>query len=270
MKKVIWLAALLAVGGSPVLGTSYLGSVINSWDGKYTQGSSTSYPLSITYGDGYIWLGYSAFITKRIPATGSIVDLIGFSDRYGSDMGFENSTKYLYCACSSYGVYVRDSASGSLVRSFSLPPGATSASGIDFDEGAPSAPVILGDSTAWRIFNLTGTGSLVNSISTGLGSVGGLAMDRNTSGGPYLFAGTRTSPPRVYALNPASGSVLYSFQAPVANQALRGLAWDGTYLWTADNVYGSPTVGMVFQFIAHDTNVNVAPTSLGKVKSLFR
>ncbi|UCH79232.1 MAG: hypothetical protein JSU81_04595 [Candidatus Coatesbacteria bacterium] len=270
MKKTALALTALAVVVTAAYGTNYLGSVISSWDGRHVQGSATYYPLGITYGDGHIWLCYSTFFTKRLPATGSIVDLVGFSGRYGYDLGYETSTSYLYFACGTYGVYVRNSSTGADVRNFGLPAGATSASGIDFDNGTAASPVWLGDQTAWRIFNLTSTGSLVSSLSTTFGGVGGVAYDGATSGGPYLFAGTRGTPCQVYSVSPTSGSVLYSFEAPVSNGALRGLTWDGTYLWTIDNRFGSPNVGWVYQFIGYVPNIGVVPASVGKIKALYR
>lgn len=266
MKNLLFI--LLVV--QTAFGTSFLGSVVASWDGRYVQGPMTYYPLGITHGDGYIWLCYSSFFTKRLPANGSVVDLVSFSGPYGNDLAFEDSTKYLYFACGSNGVYVRQSTTGSNVRNFGLPPGATSASGIAFDNTTPASPVWLSDMTAWRLFNLTSTGSLVRSLTLTFGNIGGVAYDAETTGGPYLFAGTRSSPCQVYALNVSSGSVYYSFTAPVSPNSLRGLGWDGNYLWTIDNVIGSPNVGWVYQFVAHDPNPAVAPASLGKVKALFR
>lgn len=269
MKKIALALAAVTVAAA-AHGTDYLGSVISSWDGRYIQGSTTSYPLGITYGDGYLWICYSTFFTKRLPATGSIVDLVGFSGRYGYDLGYETSTSYLYFACGTYGVYVRNSSTGADVRNFGLPSGATSASGIDFDNRTAASPVWLADQTAWRLFNLTSTGSLVRSLTTTFGGVGGLAYDGDTSGGPFLFAGTRSHPCTVFAVDPTSGSTLYSFQAPVYNGALRGLTWDGTYLWTIDNIFGSPNVGWVYQFIGHAPNPGVVPASVGKIKALYR
>jgi outer membrane protein assembly factor BamB len=111
---------------------------------------------------------------------------------------------------------------------------------------------------------------LVNSITTTFGSIGGLAFDRDSGGGPFLFAGTRATPPTVFALNPTSGSVLYAFDAPVNNNALRGLAWDGNYLWTIDNVYGSPNVGMVYRFYGHEPYPAVVPNSPGRIETIYR
>jgi hypothetical protein len=209
-----------------------------------------------------MWVNYHPCFTKRVPRTGSIVDVVGFLGPPGADMGFDTKTRYLYCACFYAGVYVRDTRTGSDVRSLALPPGVSKAMGIDFDEGAPANPVWLADDAASRLWNLTSTGSLVASISIPFNHVHGLALDRDTPGGPYLFAVTRTTDPHVYALAYSSGSIINSFQAPVAYPW--GLTWDGSYLWTINS-----TNHFIYRFVAHEYEA-IAPASLGKVKTLYR
>jgi hypothetical protein len=185
-------------------------------------------------------------------------------------MGYEDVPGYLYFATGGPYVHVRECFTGSLVRTFGVPPGAASSSAMDFDDGAPSAPVWLGDRVAWRLWNLTSTGSLVKSLNTTFSGVAGLAYDRDTPGGPYLFVATANGAGVVYALNPSTGSVYYSFPAPVADSTLGGLAWDGSYLWTEGRLTNPPGLGWVFQFIGHETVTDIVPSSLGRVKALYR
>ncbi|UCH78876.1 MAG: hypothetical protein JSU81_02710 [Candidatus Coatesbacteria bacterium] len=266
MRRPSAIIALLAATAAAVSATSYLGSVVNSWDGRY---EGSSYPLSLAYGDGYIWLGYHTFFTQRIAATGSVVDVIGFSGFPGDGLGYEKATKYLYFACSDKGVCCREATSGSTVSSFGLPPGATYLMALDFYNGNPTVPLWLGDLRAWRLWNLTSTGSVVRSLRTSY-SVGGVAYDGDTAGGPYIFAGTRNPPPTIYALAPSSGSVLYSFEIDMCKLGIGGLSWDGTYLWTLDDMGSSPLRGMVYQIVAHEPNTAVVPASLGRIKALYR
>ncbi len=270
MAKAKTTVALVACWAAGAFATSYLGSVVNSWYAGYTYGSWHYLPLGLGYGDGHVWIAYGKFFARRVPATGSVASTYTIEGPSGNDLGYANNTKYLYFASGGPYVYVRESTSGSTVQSFHVPAGAAVANGIDFDEGAPSRPIWLSDYAAWRLWNLSPSGSVVRSLRTTFSGVNGLAYDRDTAGGPYLFAGTRATPSTIYALNPASGSVLFSFQAPVYESSLSGLAWDGRYLWTAENLKNSPSCGWVFQFHGQEPNSAVAPASLGKVKALYR
>jgi hypothetical protein len=248
---------------------TYLGSIVNSWYAGYKVGRGNYFPTGICYGDGYIWINQQSFFTKRIPNTGSVVDAICFSGSGRGDIAFESKTKYLYCACFEEGVYVRHSFSGSTVRTLPLPLGATRPSTIEFDDGAPGKPVWLGDAFTWRLWNLTNSGSFVKSFKIPFGPVFGLAYDRETPGGPFLFAGTRTTPPTIYALVPSTGSIIYSFRAPVSDESLHGLAWDGECLWALEHGNLAGNLGWVFRFVAHRTPA-VAPASVGRIKGLYR
>ncbi len=263
----IGLAAALAAAS---YGTSYLGSAIRSWDGTHKIGVVTYQPLGLGFGDGYIWVSHVSFFTKRNPATGSVVDVLSFLGPSGDDLGFEARTKYLYFASGGPYVYVRDSGSASLVSTFPTPPGVEEATGLDFNDGSPARPLWLSDHLLPRLWNLTSTGSVVTTLPLTIAKVWGLAYDGDTAGGPYLFAGTGTTEPMVYALNPASGSIRYSFEAPVYDNGLRALAWDGKYLWTIDHGLGSQHYGWVYQFVAHEPNVGAAPASLGRIRALYR
>jgi len=261
MVLMVVTAAALAAGASFA---SNLGSVVNSWNASYVDPQYYYSPIGVDYGGGYVWVSYSYVYTQRVPKTGSIVSSIYPANFHGNDMGYEDATGYLYLATGNTFVAVRESLTGSLVRTFGVPPGVAFTLAIEFDDGAPSAPVWLGDATAWRLWNLTSTGSLLRSLNTTFSGVRGLAYDRDTSGGPYLFVGVSDGPSVIYALKPDNGSVLYSFPAPVSDNSLAGLAWDGSYLWAADN-----TKSWVFQFVAHDTGLTVLPRSLGRVKALY-
>jgi hypothetical protein len=268
MKKNV-IIVIVASAAAAAWATSYLGSVVNSWDGTI-EGPSTYRPSGVAYGDGYIWLGYGTFFTPRVPANGSIVDLIGFSGPGTRDLGYESSTKYLYFGCGSDGVYWRESTSGSTVGSFRMPPGAIYIMSLDFDNANPAAPLWLGDIYSWRIWNVTSAGSVVRSLQTPFGPAWGVAYDDDTAGGPYLFAASWDEPPVIYALAPASGSIYYSFTLKICPKGVGGMTWDGNYLWTVDDRSASPLLGMVHQFIAHEPNVGVVPASLGRIKALYQ
>jgi len=265
--EAILLAVALTVTGA--IGT-YLGSIVTSWNAVHTIGIVGYAPLGIGYGDGYTWITYGNFFTKRIPANGKIVDLLSFPGPSGQGLGYENATKYLYFATGGPYVYVRDSSTAETVRTFACPPPIPKARGLDFDDGHLANPIWLSDENAPTIWNITSTGSVITSFAVPFGGIQGLAYADNVPGGPYLFAGTMSTPSMVYALTPTSGSILYSFKAPPGATGLRALTWDGQYLWTLDRAHGSPTDGDALQFIAYGDFTRVTPASLGRIKALFR
>lgn len=269
MKKTLVIILLAVAAWAPTHATSYLGSVVNSWDGKYV-GPSTSYPYALAYGDGYIWLGHHTYFIQRVASTGSAVDLIGFSGPPGDGLGYEKATGYLYFACSDDGVFWREATTGSNVGSFGLPAGATYLEALDFDNGNPTAPLWVGDLRAWRLWNLNTAGSVVKSFRTPFGSTLGMAYDGDTAGGPFVFAASSDQPPVIYALDANSGSILHSFTMKVCVRGVGGLSWDGEYLWALDKGSESPRRGMVYQLVAHEPNVGVAPASIGHIKALYQ
>ncbi len=262
MKLTTILVFVAVAAGASV--ASNLGSVVNSWDAGYIDQHVYYSPLGVEYAAGYVWVPYGTFYAQRVPKTGSIVSTIRPADFHARDMGYEDAAGYLYFATDNAFVAVRECFTGSLVRTFGVPPGVVHSSAMDFDDGAPSAPVWLGDRASWRLWNLTSTGSLVRSLNTTFGGITGLAYDRDTPGGPYLFVGVSDGPSVIYALKPDNGSVLYSFPVPVSDNYLTGLAWDGSYLWGADNYKG-----WVYQFIGHGPYSAIIPCSWGKVKALY-
>ncbi len=270
MKRTIAAVVFFPTLAATAAAGTYLGSIVNSWDAQYHVGPLYCAPTGLCYGDKYVWVSYDWFFAKRIPADGKVADVLSFFGPSGQDLGYENAPKYLYFATYVLYVYVHDSSTGETVCTFACPPGVPKAAGIDFDNSQPSKPVWLTDLNAPAIWNLTSTGSVITSFTVSFGPIGGLAYASDIPGGPYLFAGTRTAPSMVYALAPASGSILYSFKAPPAPTGLKGLGWDGRYLWTLDAATNSPTGGYAFQFIAYGDFNRVTPASLGRIKILFR
>jgi len=53
-----------------------------------------------------------------------------------------------------------------------------------------------------------------------------------------------------------------------AGPGVSDLSWDGKYLWLLESGPGAET-GWVRRFVAY-TTPEVAPTSLGKIKTLYR
>jgi hypothetical protein len=100
--------------------------------------------------------------------------------------------------------------------------------------------------------------------------INGLAYAENTPVGRVLFAGQQymSVPSRVFALRPRDGSILYSFISPLPQNSLTDLTWDGKYLWGI-HVVRSRVPAYIYQFVA-TTDVAVEPSSIGRVKAMYR
>jgi hypothetical protein len=72
----------------------------------------------------------------------------------------------------------------------------------------------------------------------------------------------------IHRIDPSGGSVVSSFDGPPFTGNIIGLAWDGTYLWACQNYMGQDMYA--FQFVAYDPNPAVAPSSVGRIKALYR
>jgi hypothetical protein len=68
--------------------------------------------------------------------------------------------------------------------------------------------------------------------------------------GNYLWCYCNASPYNFYRINPANGSVVYSFPSNTSSRT-RGLTWDGTYLYTGayspNYVYARNTAGSIYR-----------------------
>lgn len=265
MMKTKATVALVACWAAGAFATSYLGSVVNSWNGVYTYPGGGKAPFGLCYGDGYMYVMYDEIYTKREPQDGKIVDVLGLPTPGPDEVGYDPGRHRIWCACRESGVYLLHPDTGSYVASFPLPGVIPNAAAICYDRLTPAAPLWLTDVQTWRIWNLTTAGSIVRSVRVPITNITGLAFDNDTAGGPYLFAGAWTDKSRIYATDPATGSILYTFDAPVKGTRLHGLTWDGEYLWTNDSKNG-----YLVQFVAHEPNVNVTPASVGRIRALFR
>ena len=265
MMKTKATLALVACWAAGAFATSYLGSVVNSWYAVYSYPSGGKAPLGFCYGDGYMYVMYDGLFTKRQPQDGKIVDVVGLPKPGPWEVAFDPGRRRIWCACLEAGVYLLHPETGSYLASFPLAGGLPTAAAISYDRLTPSGPLWITGGVTWRIWTFTTAGSVVRSIQVPIVNVTGLAFDNDTGGGPYLFAGAWTDKSRIYAVNPATGSILYTFAAPVTGTRLQGLTWDGEYLWTNDSKNG-----YLVQFVAHEPNLNVSPASVGRIRALFR
>jgi hypothetical protein len=255
----------LIIGAFSVTWATYPGSIIGSWDATYKEGSWEFYPMGFTHDGGYIWVYTGNWIFKRLPENGSIVHSVSPYMPPAQGMGFDEGRRYLYAACYVSGIYIVNSANGETIASYPVPSGLGQVDVMDYNEAEPSAPVWTGDRFLPVLYNLTSACSFVRSLDTSFSNSRGLAYAADAPGGPYLFVGS--APATIYALNPASGSIYYSFTITLPN-GLCDLAWDPPYLWTADNYLDSS--GYIYRFVALPSAPTVSPSSFGKIKALYR
>ena len=273
LRKVAAFIAVLAA----VAGGTYRGSVVSSFNGFVHQGSADWAPLGVAYGAGYVWvIYYPGLVTKRVPASGSIISTVYLSTGAGSgeSLAWEAARAYLYACCRGSGASYWNAASGELAGSFPLPAGAARLNGIDYNNrGSP--PIwacqwgYLPPEINSVIWNMTAGGSVVSSWNVNYWPVEPrcLAYDGDTAGGPFLFVGMYSAPSVIGVVNPANCSLVSTFRAPTYDNSLADLAWDGTYLWAVDN--GPGASGWIYRFVAHEYPA-VTPASWGRIKAAFR
>jgi hypothetical protein len=273
MKKILTLG--LVITSAAVAYGTYAGSVVSSFYAEPLKWEGVPYyPVGLTYGRDYIWVVYAhGYITQRT-TRGSIVSSYDAFHTPLRCIGRDESRGYIYGAIWGEGVFWIKASTGSRVGSFGLPPGATRLNGLDFDESAPSSPIWVSELyPTYQVWNLGPTGNVVASFDlyTWPGGPQCLAMDADTPGGPFLFVGTQSAPPTIFAVRPSSFSIISSFIAPVHNYGICDLSWDGQFLWVVENGRETPPgqFGMVYRFVGH-TFPAVVPASVGKIKALYR
>lgn len=277
--------AVLAFGLVSGGHATYAGSVVSSWyaDPIYENGWYY-YPCGLTYGGGYMWIPYATEgllcqITKRRVSNGSLISSF-FIDLYGylpPKLGYRDNPRYLYGVTQTNPIQWFDAKTGSRLGTFYLPE-IYWPTGIDYDDSHPGNPIWVcqwgtSQERPAMIWNLSGNGVIVSSFNLQSSPVNPfrIAYGHNAPGGPYLYVGTRSSPTLIYVMDPENGSFHGSFRAPISDNALSDLTWDGSYLWALENggYPEPPNNGWVFRFVAHSFPV-VAPASVGKIKALYR
>jgi hypothetical protein len=250
---------------------TYAGSIVSSFHaGPIIEGPERYPPTALTYGAGYVWIGYTGnqVMTKRKPDSGSLVSSFRIGDWFSRIAWKENGNLILATDFGFEYIFWASSTNGSVLGSFPAPPGILFKA-LEYDDGNAGRPIWAAGNRALRfLWNLTSTGTIVSSFS--LASLpayaDSLAYDGDTAGGPFLFVGLDSSPAMIYVLNPANASVISSFQAPTAPYAVCDMSWDGRYLWILEN---PGYVGMVYRCVGHTTPA-VVPASVGKIKALYR
>ncbi|MEE9457438.1 MAG: hypothetical protein V3W11_09850, partial [bacterium] len=175
---------------------------------------------------------------------------------WGYAMGLAWDGTYLWSdALTARYVYKMNPADCSVISSFYGPSGHMMGMGCDGDY------LYVNDWSDRRVTRVTFTGSLRQLIPVSAPSPSGVAIIED-----YLWYTTRDyfTPANAQCIMAykSDGSVVASFQSP--DSQATDLAFDGLYLWV------SGFTNKTIYCVDIDYNKGIAPTSLGKVKALFR
>ncbi len=263
MKKVLVLALALALGAATA--SAYLGQIVASWP------APANYPIAATRANNsaYFWL---------------------------------------YCNTSPYMIWRVHADTGSIQSSY-VSPQRNYTRGLTYNYngggGLPTGSYLwMGNYSTDRIYRCNySTGSAYASIPANHDMYGGLAVMATADGGssPTYMLSSDSSPAYTWRQSLTSGSIYSSFATPgvydIAWDWRNGLVWqrNGTVIYgrnTSGSVVASfsftqgPALGFAYLgqylwlgsttgyhrvFKIHcPTNVSVAPSSVGKVKALFK
>lgn len=256
-KGLLTFAALSLVAAAAAYGT--LGSVVNSF-----QVSNNCAGLGIS--SGYLYSNdYSPGVIYRVhPTTGSVYGSFNsVHTSYSRGLAYDGT--YLWqnkAYAAPYLTHRTNAANGSIYASYDIPTYYTHgvAPRATGDYGAGTTALFHSDYYADTIYVMTTAGSISSSFSVpSTCMMYEIAYDwrngliwgaMNASSGVVTFWGVNTS-----------GSLVASFGVSMSNSY--GLTYAGEYLWAGT------TAGMIYR-IHCPNNLNVEPSSVGKVKALFR
>jgi hypothetical protein len=253
-RKFLFTAVALLVAATAFAGTL---AIVSSFS------SQKNWRKGLEYAGAYVYAtsNYSDYNIHVYTTTGSLVRTIPTPP---SAVGLEVShapSGYLWLSTfmPAYG-YLMALSNGSIVSSFAGP-----ASG----QGISSDGTYLYWSTTFadRVYVLTTTGSVVRYFSQPGRQPGG--CDYVAPGylwlcDWYLFA------ERLYYYT-TTGSMVDSFRTPGAPQIRpSGVTWDGNYVWYHHYRYNIYEPSYVYRARVTFSGVGVEPSSVGKVKALFR
>jgi hypothetical protein len=253
MKKCLILTLVMLVAVSVAYGT--LGSVVRSFSipGGNSGGSgrSNGYLYSTDYSPGTIY--------RMNPTSGSVVTsyaAAGGSNTRGLAYQWGGYLWQNKAYTSPYVIYRTNEANGSRYNSYALPTSVTHGSAVlatgDGGEGV-SRILVSSYAATSTVYYMTTTGSIARSHSCNT-YLYEIAYDwRNR----LIWGGMNDG--YVYGFT-TNGSRVTSFQKPSGN--VYSITYHGQYLWVAG------TSGLFYQ-IHCPGNVNVQPTSLGKIKAIY-
>jgi len=264
MKRLIAVTCVLAAAA----GAGSI-KIISSFDPSFNPGGPwTLYAMSIEYDGQYLWTTVDGYFLKRLHPSGSIVATYAVGGIWSGGLGYDGTYLYTTNVHYSYHIHKFDPSRGAVVGSFPCPR-ATRGGGLAYGGGF----LYYTDWEMGVLYKLKTSGSVVSSIRLGFDRPWGLAYVKNP-GAPYILCGTRPGSMSeengvVYAMT-TTGSVLDWAMWPfIGNfRGPGGMAYDGEYLWAILNEGGA--LGNEALRLQYNTDIGVTPTSVGKVKALFR
>ncbi len=241
MRKWALIAACLFLVAGMAFGA---GSIISSFR------SPSGYVMGMGYYSPYLY--HADYTNSRIWATTTTGSVVRTLSAPAGTLGVDFNGTYFWVASYSGMRLYQLTSTGSIVRSWSAP---ASPYGITFD----GTYVWYSSARSGNmIYQYTSTGSLIKSMS-GPGSFNG-GLDWANG---YIWIGNWPGTnDGVYRLT-TTGSVVESYVPVPSGGRSAGVAWDGGYLW-----YSNYSNSYVYKI---DTVLtSIVPTSLGKIKSVYR
>jgi len=211
--------------------------------------------------NGYLYSTYysGSLIYRVNPSSGSVTNSFsaaGGSNTRGLAYQFGGYLWQNKAYTSPYTIYRTNESTGSVYNSYTLPTSVTHGSAplATGDGGEGTSYIILSSYSSPMIYYMTTTGSIARShtVSQALYEI---AYDWRNQ---LIWGGMNTT--TVYGYT-TTGSLAASFTKPTGN--IYGITYHGQYLWVGG------TSGYVYIQHCPILNVNVRPTSMGKIKAMF-
>lgn len=265
------LIAAVCLAGAAV-SAAELGSVVSSFQLRSTWGPATS---GMAYVDGYLWTLQmdtrdGASLVKRIHPTGSIVSSYKIATE---DLIYEQLTydgRYFWAGSCTWGygnpkLLKIDGGTMSIVSSIPLNWFTNEIKGLAWNGqdfwfsyfGAPN-----------ETYRIDTSGSVVASYPVRYDFAFGIAYAPELPGGPRVFECHRQVGPstRINVYKATGHQSEYRFLIQREHGCLI-FCWDGEYLWVYEIL---PDSEYACRVVAWPPDIGVLPSSLGKVKALFR
>lgn len=254
MRKSLIVAILtLCVAG---VALADLGSVVRSFaiPGGACAGLARSNGLlySVNYSQGriYVMNPTSGSVSRSFAAAGAR-NTRGLAYQWGGNL-WQNQAYQ-----SPYRIYRTSTASGSIYASYALPRSYCHGSAplATGDGGSGVSRIIISCYSNKYLYYMTTAGSVASSH-TVTPTLYDIAYDWRNK---LVWGGMNTT--TVYGVN-TTGSTVASFTKPTGN--IYGITYHGQYLFVAG------TSGLIYTIHCPILNVNIAPSSMGKIKAMYK